>query len=287
MALTGYGRIDVTEPAAVYAALLTMPQVHAVGAESATTLVGHVAPFTPLQSITRADDIRRAFNAEGLEEFTGPGGTAYLLVFPQAPLMRFANPTTRRGPDRPSFPSGFLRLEHDIAPVWWLELTRVPIGSVVWRLTVDGGQPFGDAAYRGLARGWEGSRGYLPPTGLFGPRARWRGGEFIAAFTADGVEILSPTQHPGTQEVRPGVWQAVVPRGEVDEIFELELAARWHDQAVRVLDSNGGRVRLLLPDPDAAAAAALGASEVSPGVWQVITDRSSLSNVTGVELQVS
>ena len=100
------------------------------------------------------------------------------------------NPTTRRGPDRPSFPSGFLRLEHDIAPVWWLELTRVPIGSVVWRLTVDGGQPFGDAAYRGLARGWEGSRGYLPPTGLFGPRARWRGGEFIAAFTADPLTVL-------------------------------------------------------------------------------------------------
>lgn len=277
----------MTKTPALYAALLTMPQVQAVGAESSTTLVGHVAPFAPLQAITGADDIRRAFHADGLDEFTGPNGAAYLMVFPQAPLMRFANPTARRGPDRPSFPSGFLRLEHDIAPVWWLELTRVPIGSVVWRLNAYGGQPFGEAAYRGLARGWEGARGYLPPTGLFGPRARWRGGEFIAAFTTDGVELLSRSQHPGMQEVHPGVWQAVVPRSEVDEIFELELTARWHDQAVRVLDSDGSRVRLLLPDPDPATAAALGASEVSPGVWQVITDRSGLSDVTGVELQVS
>lgn len=270
------------QPAALFATLLTMPQVNAIGAESSTTLVGHVAPFAALQAVTNADEIRRAFDAEDLADFTGPGGTAYLMVFPQVPLMRLVNPTERRGPDRPSFPSGFLRLAHDVAPVWWLELTRVPIGAVVWRLHSDGAAPFGEAAYRGLARGWEGARGYLAPTGLFGPRARWRGGEFLAAFTADGVELLSRAEHPGMAQVAPGAWQAVVPRAEVDEIFELDLIGRWRDEPVRVLDSDGSSVRLLLPDPEPDRARAVGATEVSPGVWQVIGDRSELTDISAL-----
>jgi hypothetical protein len=89
------------------------------------------------------------------------------------------------------------------------------------------------------------------------------------------------------QEARPGVWQAVVPRSEVDEVFELELTAQWRGQPVRVLDSDGDRVRLLLPDPDRAQATALGVIEVSPGVWQVIAPRSEISDVSGVELRLS
>ena len=277
----------MTQPTTFLATLMTMSHASAVGAESSTTLVGHVADFAPLQAITDPDQVRDAFNATELPEFTGPGGTAYLLVFPKVPLMRLVNPTQRRGPVSPSFPMGFLKVTHDIVPVWWLELTRVPIGAVVWRLEPGGSQPFGEAAYRGLARGWEGAQGYLPPTGLFGPRARWRGGEFIAAFAEGGLELLSRAPHPGMQEARPGVWQAVVPRGEVDEVFELELTAQWRGQPVRVLDSDGDRVRLLLPDPDRAQATALGVIEVSPGVWQVIAPRSEISDVSGVELRLS
>ncbi len=273
----------MTEPDALYATLMTISQANAVGAESSTTLVGPVAPFAPLQSITGADDIRAAFDAEGLTEFVGPDNAAYLMVFPHVPLMRLVNPTTRRGPARPAFPSGFLRLGHDIAPVWWLELTRVPIGAAVWRLDAEATAPRGEAAYRGLARGWEGARGYLPPRGLFGPRARWRGGEFVAAFTDDGVELISLAEHPGMVPVQAGVWQAVVPLTEVDAIFELDLSARWRDEQVRVLDSDGSQVRLLLPDPKPESARAAGATEVSPGVWQVIADRADLTDISGVE----
>ena len=71
-------------------------------------------------------------------------------------------------------------------------------------------------------------------------------------------------------------------RAEVDEIFELDLIGRWRDEPVRVLDSDGSSVRLLLPDPEPDRARAVGATEVSPGVWQVIGDRSELTDISAL-----
>ncbi len=264
----------------LWAKLLPWAQVAAIGVEGRLELTGPVVSFEALDALRSPEALRAAFRVTEDPAYDSPTGAAYLLVFPQTPLMRLDNPAHIPGVDPERAGAGFLRLP-DVVPVWWLHLTRVPIGASVWRL--DGGEPVGEAAYRGLARGWEGTRGYTPPTPLVGPSAQWQGQRYAAAFTAAGMEIFSSVQAPGLTRIDDGRWHTEIAREQFEQVGVVEITARWHGLPVRVLADDAVRARCLLTDPGDLTALPQRCVEVEPGVWEVLVERSELVDTAGVE----
>lgn len=265
----------------LWAKLLPWQQVAAIGVDGRLELTGPVVSFEALAAVRTPEALRAAFRVAEDPAYDSPTGAAYLLVFPQTPLMRLDNPAHVPGVDPAGSGAGFLRLP-DVVPVWWLQLTRVPIGASVWRL--DGGEPVGEAAYRGLARGWEGARGYTPPTPLVGPSAQWQGRRYAAAFTAAGMEIFSSTEVSGLTRVDDRRWHAVLAREQLEELGLIEITARWQQWPVRVLAGDAQRARCLLTDPRDPTALPQRCVEVEPGVWEVVVERSELVDTAGVEI---
>jgi len=270
-------------PIATMTKLLTAAQAHSIAADGATALVGHVVPSADLESLTDPTALRRAFGRDADARYDQADGTAYLLRFPVEELQRYTIPQERKPADD-TYPSGFLP-GSGLIPVSWLEYTRVPIGSMVWRLRA-GAEPESVAVYRSLAQGWHGVRGYTAPDTLAGPRVSWRGLDLPAALTNDGVEVVSLEPQEHMVQAPTGVWQAVLARTEVDAVFEIVLTGTWRDVPARVLRSTRDQVMLLL-ETDRYTAASLGATEVDPDVFQVIAPRSELVNVTGLRNELA
>jgi len=268
----------VTIPQQTMIKLLTAAQAQSIARDGATALVGHVVPASELESFTDPAVLRQTFGVEEDRRYDDPEGAAYVLRFPVEELQRFTTPGRRRPIDR-TYPTGFLP-GGGIVPVSWIEYTRVPIGSTAWRLRA-GTTPEGVAVYRSLAQGWQGVQGYPRPEGLEGPRASWRGLDLPAALTNDDVELVSFEEQHGMVQAPTGVWQAVLPRSELEAVFEIVLTTTWRDTPARVLRSNGDQVLLLL-ETDRDTATTIGATEVEPDVFQVVTSRAEIGTVSGL-----
>jgi hypothetical protein len=145
----------MTIPQQTMTKLLTADHAHSIARDGATALVGHVVPAGELDSVTDPAALHRAFGVENDRRYADPEGAAYVLRFPVEELQRFTTPGRRRPIDR-TYPTGFLPGD-GLVPVSWIEYTRVPIGSTVWRLRA-GTTPEGVAVYRSLAEGWQGAR---------------------------------------------------------------------------------------------------------------------------------
>ncbi|NHC12933.1 hypothetical protein [Motilibacter deserti] len=176
-------------------------------------------------------------------------------------------------------------------PVWMLERTRVPIGTELRRLGADGSDQL-LAVFHGLAVGWRGAAGYFPPLHLVGPRATWRGLDLPAALvpgssTLELVSVGEAAPLPGFEPVRPQVWRAVAPLADVDEVFELVLACRWHGARARIVLHSAGQARLLLLEDDPGLIAALAGEEVEPGVFEVTAPRAELTDVGGTTQELA
>jgi len=273
----------MTIPTQAMTKLLATDQAHSIARDGATALVGHVVAAGELDSVTDPAALRRAFGVEEDRRYDDPEGSAYVLRFPVEELQRFTTPG-RRKPADSTYPTGFLP-GGGLVPVSWIEYTRVPIGSTVWRLRAVA-PPEGVAVYRSLAEGWQGAQGYTPPDGLEGPRVSWRGLDLPAALTNDGVEVVSLEEQPGMVQAPTGVWQAVLPRSEVEAAFEIVLTTTWRDTPARVLRSSGDQVLLLL-ETDRDTAMTIGAIEVEPEVFQVMSARAELGPVTGLRNELA
>lgn len=206
-----------------------------------------------------------------------------VLRFRTNSLMVLDKPLTQRvdGTAR-SYASGFLAGD-SLVPVWEPERTRVPVGTEVWRILRDGSQQV-LAVFGGVARGWRGARGYLAPTDLVGPRARWQGTEFVADLSTDGqsVELVALGEVPrGFTGSRPGVSVRAVPVAECDAVFELRLTCTWRAVPCRILHVAGGEALMQLLADDAASVATTGATAAEPEVYEVMAPVAELEDRVG------
>jgi len=153
-------------------------------------------------------------------------------------------------------------------PVWELSWTRYPVGAEVWRIHRDGSQEC-ISWYRGAALGWAGAHEWRPCSWLVGPRARWRGVDYIADVVGDEVTLTTFTD-PGSvewEQRRHSAWCRVVPLSEC-EVFEMIFTASLSGVKVRVVEVVPGWacVQLVGSDPDAAKV--IHASMIDQGVFQ-------------------
>lgn len=217
----------------------------------------------------------RAYGFDGEPEFVD------VVRFELPPLAALTNPAAPDAGRTPLHPTGFLRAEA-VVPVWELSRTRYSFGAEYWRIRADGEQRC-LSAYQGAARGWRGAKGWRPWSPLVGPRARWRGSEFVADVVGDSVllSMRADSAPEGWEQVRPQTWVAAVPAADC-ELFEVVLTATWHGVPVRVLASGPEQARVLVVVDDEVQAHAAGAETVEPGVFEATVSRADLGEVTGV-----
>ncbi len=103
----------------LWAKLLPWAQVAAIGVEGRLELTGPVVSFEALDALRSPEALRAAFRVTEDPAYDSPTGAAYLLVFPQTPLMRLDNPAHIPGVDPERGGGGFLCFSHTAAG-WWV-----------------------------------------------------------------------------------------------------------------------------------------------------------------------
>jgi len=169
----------------------------------------------------------------------------------------------------PTYPFGFLRPQKDlIVPVWELSWTRFSVRSEVWRIHRDGSQEF-ISWYRGAALGWDGAHEWRPCSWLVGPRARWRGVDYIADVDGDEVTLTTfkDPDSDGWEQRRYAAWCRVVPLSEC-EVFEMVFTASLSGVKVRVVEVVSGWACVQLVGSDPEVAKVIHASMIDQGVFQ-------------------
>jgi hypothetical protein len=232
-----------------------------------------------------------------------------VLRFPSTEQMRFENATggtdvaTRAltgGPfiDRPPFTgNGFVAAPGHIVPLWWLVHSRVPARSELVRVGADGSSTR-LATYVDVAEGWV-VDGPKPAAVSFpmlpmhvGPVARWQGATYPADVFDDHV-VIAAVQKPDRRlkfaKTASGRFRREVPRGEVDELFELYVEARWNGLQMRVVDevpaSGGGTVmRVSYIGHDADLAEGLRLQKIEAGVYEAQLPPDALTDVVASQL---
>ncbi|GEM_PF-2840851 len=245
---------------------------------------------------TRASDFTGATPAERVTalNLTGalwPFGTdpdhVDVVRFDARPAMNLATPAESPATEQrpwPAYPTG---LTTTAAPVWELELTRLPAGATIVRISADGTEET-LTTYAGAALGWHNTRDYRPPTELVGPRAVFQGHDLPASWSADGTSldliwlgdrapaVFGPTRHAG-------VWAVNVTPADCDKVFEVVITATHQDQPVRILQQAGTETLVQLLDPTMEAINNLHATALDTNLFQAIVDTNILTNTTGRE----
>lgn len=245
-------------------------------------------------AVVRAGEVLELQTPEALlaayglgEDRFGPSpDTVDVLRFPLTALMRLARPPRGEAP-WPTYSTGFLR-SAELTSVWFLERTRLPQGTELWRISADGTQrPV--TVYEGAARGWRGARQWTAPVPLVGPRAVWQGTELAADLGMDGtVELIATGAAPpaGFTQARPMVWTRRVAAADCESVFERQLTCTWRGAACRVVQSTPQEARLVLTTDDAEAVRRLGADEVEPSVFEVTAPVGELADLGGHVLEL-
>ncbi|MFC6287290.1 hypothetical protein ACFP3Q_08430 [Nocardioides sp. GCM10027113] len=245
---------------------------------------GPVARAGDLRGLTPAQRVA-AYGLEGAPFPFGPDPDHVdVLRFESAPLMLLTTPVDGGERPWPTYPLGFLR---NAAPVWELDLTRLPAGAQYVRVGRDGTERV-FSEYAGAALGWRGGKGYLPPLWLVGPRARWNGLDLPASYSADLTEadlvwVGDEGVPDGFEQTRPRIHAHRV-AVEDCEMFEVVVEARWRDAPVRVLQMAGDEaLLLLLRDPDLDTINRLGAQAIEPSLFQALAPRHEVEVLEGIE----
>lgn len=270
--------------------------------------------------VVRAADVAfattpaRLFEAHGLgfpgSPFAPDDAAIHVLRFPATPQLRFedaiggTDPETRArtgGPfiDRPPFTGlGFVPVPGALVPLYWLVHSRIPAGSELVRVTSDGAAQV-VARFVDVAQGWVSDVVPVAPPAspaiarFVGPVAVWRGGPYAADPLDDGTVVLATEAEPeaalGFERTDAGRWRRVVPAGEVAELFELNVTARWNGLEMRVVDSfrdaEGQPVaRVSYTGHDADLAEGLRLQKVDAGVYEASVPMASLADVTTAQL---
>lgn len=188
--------------------------------------------------------------------------------------------------------------EH-LLPLWWLRHTRLTPGAELIRV-------FRDRSRVTLARYGDVATGWIPttmPTNLHrrlplsrcvGPVAKYRGSYVEADVIFGGQSVIlalanRPLNDTGFMPTPGGRWRKVVPRHEVEEIFELVITARWGGLAVRVVDQwedAAGVVAFKISSigHDEQLARSLGMDHIEAGVYEATVAAADLTDLTTTQL---
>ena len=233
--------------------------------------------------------------------FSASSGAIDVLRFQASPFTRLVNatgaPSTGAGEalgegfvDHPPFTgNGFARLSAPhIVPVWWLEPTRVPPASELWRIHADGREEF-LTVYTNVASGWQSTTGSVLPSDMCGRFARWRGEQFLADELTDGrVVLASYAEREGWRLTERGLWALVVDRAEVEELYALRLTANWRGLPFQIVrrweTAQGPQARLVYLGRDSRAAEAARLDKTDAAVYEATAPLAELEDLQGVQL---
>ncbi|WP_341359543.1 hypothetical protein V5H98_17775 [Georgenia sp. M64] len=269
--------------------------------------------------VVPAADVAEVTTTQGLFELHGLGfaGTPFspdrpidVLHVPTAPtavLVPATGGTDEAGRratggtflERPPFNgTGFAGTGDVVAPLSWLEHTRLTPGARLWRFHPGGAEPELIGSYHGVAFGWQNhlsddSFHALLPSKYVGPVAKLALGTFAADVRADDdgaptvVTIVTVAKDPekhGFSRTKAGTWAKQLAAAEVPELFEIHASARWHGIPVRIVDQGPDkdgqqmcRVTSLAHDADVAER--LGMDKVDVGVYETTVPLSVLTDV--------
>jgi len=259
--------------------LLTAPIAAAIVESGADQVGGYVASASAAASLRTPVDLLAAHGVDGAPEFVD------VVRFEQPRLATLGVPAVAERP-WPTFPNGFL-LGDSLAQVWTLGRTRYSYAAEYWRIRADGEQKC-LSRYEGAARGWVGAQRWRAPSPMVGTLARWRGREFFADVLPESVLLTAITDDgpTGFEQIHPRVWSATAPMSEC-EVFERVFTAELDGVPVRLLRSMGRTAEVLLLSDEPSDAERVGAGLVEPGVYEVIVDAGRLTDVQGVENQLT
>lgn len=130
-----------------------------------------------------------------------------------------------------------------VVPLWWLMPARVPAGAQLVRRYADGSMDL-LAVYEHVGTGWraldrEAPVPAAPISQCLGPVALWESMHLDADPVGDDLILASSQQPPEDAGFRlggPSRWWRAVPRDDAQDLFCLEVTARWRGMSVRVVD---------------------------------------------------
>ncbi|WP_127130090.1 hypothetical protein [Georgenia sp. SYP-B2076] len=266
-----------------------------------------------------AAEVAQVATTEGLFELHGLGfpSTPFapdrpidVLHVPQSPTAVLVSATggtdapgrlATGGPflEHPPFTgTGFASTGDVVAPLSWLEHTRLTPGSRLWRFTPGAPEPELVGTYHGVAFGWQNhldgdSFHALAPSKYVGHVAKLPLGTFAADVKTDDdgapsvvtlVAMSDAAQEHGFTKTTAGTWAKQVRAADVDELFEIHVGARWHGMPVRIVDQGPGadgeqfcRISSLAHDADLAER--LHMDKVDAGVYETTVPLSALTDV--------
>jgi len=270
--------------------------------------------------VVRAADVAWADTPEKIHDAMGlrfPGSPLSpndafvdVLRFNVAPFMKLINAVgrTEHSPDgfvdRPPFTgTGFVRpeLEKHIIPLWWLEPTRIPARSELWRVHADGKQePI--ALYPHVALGWNtvptqedpemqpfGNK--MPPSDLMGSFIQ-RPERMLPAQTIDNGRVIvgDLAQSEGLKLSHTGRWFEIFEPANAPEVFGVRVTARFNGLdfiAARRLpsDTNSANVRLVYAGRNADEAEAAGLQKTDAAVYETTAPWDALEDVQMYRLE--
>ncbi|GAA4427263.1 hypothetical protein GCM10023169_27010 [Georgenia halophila] len=273
-------------------------------------VAGYVVPAADAAEVTTTAGL---FELHGLD-FDGtpfsPEGPIDILHLPTSPTAVVVPATggvdeeSRKATggtfiERPPFTgTGFTTAEDAVVPLSWVEHTRLPSGSRLWRFTSDGEEPQLIGSYHGVAFGWQNhleddAFRAVPPSKLVGHVAKTEAGTYAADVTTDEdgrptvITLVTHVEPEGKDFTRTdaGVWAKRIPADDAVEIFEMHATAKWRGVPVRIVDQGPNaegeqvaHITSLLHD--ALAAERLGMDKLDVGVYEKTVALPELSETT-------
>lgn len=184
--------------------------------------------------------------------------------------------------------TGFSPTTKGLVPLWWVEPTRVPAGSELWRIHTDGREEF-LSAYANVASGWQPGQGRALPSDVCGTFSRWKGVSFLAdELENDRVVLASFRPFDGGKATERGLWAHVVEAEEIEDVHALRLTATLNGLRFQVArrwnDGTGTVARLVYIGRDAPSADDAGLERVDAGVYETTARLEDVTDVRGEEL---
>ena len=114
--------------------------------------------------------------------------------------------------------------------------------------------------------------------------ASYLGAQYQAAFGPGGNEVTLFAACPPPEELgfssAEGHWRRVVSLGELDGLVQIRQAGWYGGEPCLVLDDQGDRLHIAYLGTDPAAAARLGYWEIDREVFEVVTPRENVTDLT-------
>ncbi|MDO5700660.1 MAG: hypothetical protein Q4P36_04220 [Bowdeniella nasicola] len=254
---------------------------------------GWVMDAADLADVTDIDQLRRIHHLDYAHSPYPTGEPLHILHVPAPP----ATPLVRANPSSMSelfeLPEDGVVVDGEIrTPMLWLEHTRLPAGSRLWRFTPGEEGPTLAGTYHGPAFGWQDDDGTfiaLPPSIMAGRVAIIDGKAYTAEPELDeaghpvSVTVATFTETEGFEQTESGLWAKAVPFDEVEVLFESHVQGIYRELPVRVVErfdtAEGSTARIASLALDHGANLAAGFDLIEAGTWEASVPWDEVSDI--------